>query len=142
MGTCARIYARCHSAFGYSLHWLTLTTLSLSHLDGAEIGLLKKILGDFVRQFLNSFVATDVTVRELTDWHPLRLIRMSCGVNQVSGESSRSSQPKKNVANVAATNWTATKATTCAGLIPANVSENPRAIVTAGFAKDVDDVNQ
>jgi hypothetical protein len=31
---------------------------------------------------------------------------------------------------------------TSTGLIPANVSDNARAIVTAGFAKDVDAVNQ
>jgi hypothetical protein len=34
------------------------------------------------------------------------------------------------------------KAGTLVGAMPANVSERDRAIVTAGFAKDVDAVNQ
>jgi hypothetical protein len=49
---------------------------------------------------------------------------------------------KKMVARTADTNCIATKAATFAGLIPAKVFENPRAIVTAGFAKEVDEVNQ
>ena len=38
--------------------------------------------------------------------------------------------------------WATMKAGTSAGRMPANVSEKPRAIVTAGFAKLVELVNQ
>ncbi len=40
------------------------------------------------------------------------------------------------------TSWAPTKAGTEAGAIPANVFVNARPTVTAGFANDVDDVNQ
>ena len=38
--------------------------------------------------------------------------------------------------------WAAMKAGVSAGLIPANVSVSARATVTAGFANDVEAVNQ
>ena len=43
---------------------------------------------------------------------------------------------------IAPTTWKTTKAGTDPGAIPAKVSLNARPMVTAGFAKDVDDVNQ
>ena len=49
-------------------------------------------------------------------------------------------QPKYIVASTAATSCTVTKTATFAGLIPAKVSVNPRAIVTAGLANDVDEI--
>ena len=52
---------------------------------------------------------------------------------------SSSCQRKKNVANAAANSCTATNAATLAGLMPANVSEKLRAMVTAGLANDVED---
>jgi len=52
------------------------------------------------------------------------------------------SQRNRNVAAIAPTNCTATNTGTSTGRIPVNVSESDRAIVTAGFANDVDEVNQ
>jgi len=52
------------------------------------------------------------------------------------------SQRNKNVAEIAPASCAATNRGTSTGRIPANVSENDRAIVTAGFANDVDEVNQ
>jgi len=43
---------------------------------------------------------------------------------------------------IAAMIWTRMNIGASSGRIPAKVSENDLAIVTAGFAKDVDDVNQ
>ena len=45
-------------------------------------------------------------------------------------------------ATVAPKNWAMTKKGASSGRIPENVSEKQRAIVTAGFAKDVEAVNQ
>jgi len=53
-----------------------------------------------------------------------------------------SNQPKVSVATTAPISCARINADTCAGAIPAKVSENPRAIVTAGFAKLVEAVNQ
>ena len=47
-----------------------------------------------------------------------------------------------SVTTTAAAHWAATNPGTSFGLMPANVSLNARATVTAGFAKDVDAVNQ
>ena len=53
---------------------------------------------------------------------------------------------KRNVqtasASTAPINWAIMKPKICSGLMPANVFENPLAMVTAGFAKDVEAVNQ
>ena len=49
---------------------------------------------------------------------------------------------KSNVAARAPAIWAAMKPGTSLGLIPANVSLKDRAIVTAGFANEVDAVNQ
>ena len=43
---------------------------------------------------------------------------------------------------MAAINWAAMNAGMSEGAIPAKLSENPLAMVTAGFAKDVEEVNQ
>src|SRR5690242_7691064 len=51
-------------------------------------------------------------------------------------------QRKSRVAASAPQNCATRKPGTFAGLIPENVSLRERAIVTAGFAKDVEDVNQ
>ena len=63
-------------------------------------------------------------------------------VSQAVDASSSSNHRKKIVASIAAINCIATKAAIFSGLIPVNVSENPRAMVTAGLAKEVDEVNQ
>ena len=60
----------------------------------------------------------------------------------VGVSASRNSQAKNNVANRAAISWAAMKAGMSEGVIPAKLSENPLAMVTAGFAKDVEEVNQ
>src|SRR5215467_6910188 len=52
------------------------------------------------------------------------------------------SQRNRIVAAAAPTAWLTKNAGTSAGRIPANVSVAARAIVTAGFANDVDAVNQ
>ncbi len=52
------------------------------------------------------------------------------------------SQPKRAVAAPAPSNCATTNAGASAGRIPANVSVADRASVTAGFANDVDAVNQ
>ena len=52
------------------------------------------------------------------------------------------SQRNSNVAAIAPASCAATNVGTSTGRIPANVSESDRAIVTAGFANDVDEVNQ
>ena len=52
------------------------------------------------------------------------------------------SQLNKNVAAIAPASCANTNNGTSTGRIPANVSENERAMVTAGFANDVDEVNQ
>ena len=49
---------------------------------------------------------------------------------------------KNQVAKAAPTNCAAINAGACSGAIPENVSVKERAIVTAGFAKDVEAVNQ
>ena len=54
----------------------------------------------------------------------------------------RSSQRQVAQASAAPTNCMATNSGTSAGRMPAKVSEKPRAIVTAGLAKDVEAVNQ
>ena len=57
-------------------------------------------------------------------------------------DSSFNNQAKKMVARIAAPNCTEMNALTSIGRIPANVLENALAMVTAGFAKEVDEVNQ
>jgi len=52
------------------------------------------------------------------------------------------SQRNSNVAPRPPRNWARTKSGTSMGRIPANVSETDLAIVTAGFANEVDEVNQ
>jgi hypothetical protein len=52
------------------------------------------------------------------------------------------SQPPIATAVSIPTSWAAMKATTPAGAMPAKVSDNERATVTAGLANDVDAVNQ
>jgi hypothetical protein len=52
------------------------------------------------------------------------------------------SQRNRNVAAIAPTSCAVTNGGTSTGRIPVNVSESDRAIVTAGFANDVDEVNQ
>ena len=52
------------------------------------------------------------------------------------------SQCEISTATSAPNAWAIMKAPTLAGAIPANVSDKDRAMVTAGFANDVDDVNQ
>ncbi len=54
----------------------------------------------------------------------------------------RSSQPHSQVASTAPASWAAMKAGASTGRMPANVSVRPRAIVTAGLAKQVEAVNQ
>jgi hypothetical protein len=44
--------------------------------------------------------------------------------------------------SIAPISWAIMKGKTEAGLIPAKVSENTRPIVTAGFAKDVEEVKK
>src|SRR6185369_1829796 len=61
-----------------------------------------------------------------------------CGRERLSGTS----QAKNPVAVAAPTSWAAMKAGTSRGRMPAKVSLADRASVTAGFAKDVDAVNQ
>src|SRR5262249_51190992 len=56
--------------------------------------------------------------------------------------SDGTSQRNNAVAAAAPTSCAAMKPGTSAGLMPANVSVSARAIVTAGFANDVDAVNQ
>lgn len=55
--------------------------------------------------------------------------------------SCHSQQPSAAVASIPA-NCAMMKAVTPGGAIPAKVSESDRAMVTAGLANDVDDVNQ
>jgi hypothetical protein len=52
------------------------------------------------------------------------------------------SQRNNSVAAIAPASCAATNKGTSTGRIPANVSDNERAIVTAGFANDVEEVNQ
>jgi hypothetical protein len=52
------------------------------------------------------------------------------------------SQRKRKVAAKAPANCARMNIGTSGGLIPAKVSDMDRAIVTVGFAKEVDDVNQ
>jgi hypothetical protein len=52
------------------------------------------------------------------------------------------SHRKSNVAANAPANWVATNPATSAGLMPAKVLLSDRARVTAGFANEVEDVNQ
>src|SRR5580704_13145568 len=52
------------------------------------------------------------------------------------------SQRNRNVAAIAPASSATTNGGTSTGRTPANVSESDRAIVTAGFANDVDEVNQ
>ena len=52
------------------------------------------------------------------------------------------SQPRKTVAVIAPMIWAVIKPGTAAGMMPENVLVNERAMVTAGFANDVEDVNQ
>jgi hypothetical protein len=52
------------------------------------------------------------------------------------------SQRNNAVAAAAPANWAATNPGVSAGRIPANVSDAARASVTAGLAKDVEEVNQ
>jgi hypothetical protein len=52
------------------------------------------------------------------------------------------SQRNRKVAAKAPATWDPRNQGTSLGLMPAKVLEKARAIVTAGFAKDVDDVNQ
>ena len=56
--------------------------------------------------------------------------------------SGGTSQPNRATDARAPAAWAPTNAGTSSGRMPANVSVNARAIVTAGFANDVDDVNQ
>lgn len=56
--------------------------------------------------------------------------------------ASANSQRQNSQARTAPASWAATNSVTSAGRIPANVSEKPRAIVTAGLANEVDAVNQ
>src|ERR1700722_8743700 len=64
--------------------------------------------------------------------------RISLAVAASRGTSQRNSR----VAAIAPANWAATNRGTSKGRIPANVSESERAIVTAGFANEVEEVNQ
>ncbi len=59
-----------------------------------------------------------------------------------SGLSSFNSQPNRSTAASAPTIWAAMKAGAEIGAIPAKVLDIDRAMVTAGFANDVDAVNQ
>ena len=52
------------------------------------------------------------------------------------------SQRKRNVAAIAPRSCAATNGGTSRGRIPANVSDRERAMVTAGFANEVEEVNQ
>jgi hypothetical protein len=60
----------------------------------------------------------------------------------LSVQPSLSKGRKIRCAAPTASSWARMNIGICPGLIPANVSENPRAIVTAGLAKLVDEVNQ
>ena len=67
-----------------------------------------------------------------------------CGVS-IDSESACDAgcnQRKSAVAPKAPANWAAINAGASAGRIPANVFVTERATVTAGFANDVDAVNQ
>jgi hypothetical protein len=73
-------------------------------------------------------------VRQTSQWEALVL--------SASNGKFGTSQRNKMVAAKAPASCAAMKRGTSAGRIPANVSDNARAMVTAGFAKDVDAVNQ
>jgi hypothetical protein len=60
----------------------------------------------------------------------------------LSGGRGANSQPVSTEASRAPASWARTKAGAFSGLIPAKVSESARAMVTAGFAKLVELVNQ
>jgi hypothetical protein len=60
----------------------------------------------------------------------------------LSSSSTGKSQRNISVTETAAAHWATINPGTSTGCIPANVSLNARATVTAGFAKDVDAVNQ
>jgi len=64
----------------------------------------------------------------------------SCFVDVLSDAMAGMSQRNSNVAARAPMNWDTTNAGTSTGLIPANVSLSDLAMVTAGFANDVDAV--
>src|SRR5882724_4445933 len=68
----------------------------------------------------------------------------ACGSNTFGATSGRpgTSQRKNNVAEMAPANCAAMNSGASAGRIPAKVSDNARAMVTAGFAKEVEAVNQ
>ena len=68
----------------------------------------------------------------------------SCGINieDASAGSDGTSQRNKTVAEKAPSNWVMIKPGASAGLIPAKVFVTDRASVTAGFANEVDAVNQ
>lgn len=61
---------------------------------------------------------------------------------EASAVSDGISHRSSNVAADAPANWAATNPAVSAGLIPANVLLSDRASVMAGFANDVEDVNQ
>jgi hypothetical protein len=63
---------------------------------------------------------------------------MSFAESRIEGISQRN----KNVAAIAPHICAMTKAGTSTALMPANESDKERARVAAGFAKDVEDVNQ
>src|SRR6267378_4957776 len=65
-------------------------------------------------------------------------IKMSSAVSDIEGMNHRD----RNVAAIAPAICTAMKAGTSAGRMPAKVFEKHLASVTAGFANDVDEVNQ
>jgi hypothetical protein len=72
-------------------------------------------------------------------WDELKRTLRGVGFD-LSGPSAIARCKKK--AALAPTNCAMMKAMTPLGAIPANVSEKPRAIVTAGLANEVDAVNQ
>jgi len=64
------------------------------------------------------------------------------GARLIGPQPSRSSQRKISVAAAAPASWARMKPGACAGMMPEKVSVRLRAIVTAGLAKEVEEVNQ
>src|SRR5688572_1471681 len=95
-------------------------------LAGREMSLMMAILTGSLRQ-----------------WVQLISVR-ACGTTTCSDTAGNDGDNHANseVAATAPTNWATTNIGTSTGLMPANVSVNARASVTAGLANEVDAVNQ
>jgi len=76
--------------------------------------------------------------RQTCEPHAARCSRSKADIHALSVQSQRAN----NVATAAPISWATTKAATPAGAIPEKVLDKARATVTAGFANDVEAVNQ